>query len=250
MSKKPWVDGPIPLMSPPKKTAEYHPETINVATLMTLAHNIFIRSLNAMYLQCAHIHKPTDIANFLVFCKAFYIALHHHHWGEEQFFFPAIEKYTKVSGIMEANVRDHQAFDAGLEKFREYVETVKPEEYDAVKFKELLDGFATVLESHLRAEIGTLLGLDKYGGEELKTASDELEKAVMKDMKNQDLVLPLALGANDTTFEGGLHSWWPPFPFFVPYLVKYWYMRKYWGAWRFCPCDVFGNPRELEFLEG
>lgn len=164
---------------------QYAPETINVATEMTLAHNVLIRSLNAMYLQCAYISAPTDIADFLTFCKAFYLALHHHHWGEEQFFFPAVEAYTKVPGIMEANVNDHQAFDAGLEKFHDYVTTVKAEEYDAVKFKALLDGFSVVLERHLRAEIGTLLALDKYGGKELKNAWGVLEEAVMKNMKDQ-----------------------------------------------------------------
>ncbi|PVH81082.1 hypothetical protein DL98DRAFT_490466 [Cadophora sp. DSE1049] len=235
-------------MSPPKQTPEYNPETIKVATEMTLAHNIFIRNLNAMYLQCTHIHTPTDISDFLTFCRAFYIALHHHHWGEEQFFFPAVEKYTNVPGIMEANVSEHQAFDAGLEKFHDYVKTVKPEEFDAVRFKVLLDEFAPALERHLRAEIGTLLELDRYGGKDLKAAWDVLERAVMDDMKDQELVLPVGLGANDTTFEGGIHAWWPPFPFFIPYLVKYWYMRKHRGAWRFCPCDVFGEPRELEFL--
>ncbi|KAH6717074.1 hemerythrin HHE cation binding domain-containing protein [Leptodontidium sp. MPI-SDFR-AT-0119] len=215
---------------------------------MTLAHNIFIRNLNAMYLQYSHIHSPTDIADFLTFCQAFYIALHHHHWGEEKFFFPAVEKYTKQPGLMSTNVSQHQAFDAGLEAFNDYVKSVKPEEYDAERFRELLDGFGGVLEAHLREEIGTLLSLERFGWRELKGAWDELERAVIDDMGNKDLVLPVGLGANDTTFEGGIHAWWPPFPFFVPYLVKFWYMRKHRGAWRFCPCDVFGKPRELAFL--
>ncbi|KAH9221199.1 hypothetical protein DL95DRAFT_327853 [Leptodontidium sp. 2 PMI_412] len=248
MPKKQWADGPIPLMSPPKQTPEYSPETIRVATEMTLAHNIFIRNLNAMYLQYSHIHSPTDIADFLTFCQAFYIALHHHHWGEEKFFFPAVEKYTKQPGLMSTNVSQHQAFDAGLEAFNDYVKSVKPEEYDAERFRELLDGFGGVLEAHLREEIGTLLSLERFGWRELKGAWDELERAVIDDMGNKDLVLPVGLGANDTTFEGGIHAWWPPFPFFVPYLVKFWYMRKHRGAWRFCPCDVFGKPRELAFL--
>ena len=177
---------------------------------MTLAHNIFIRNLNAIYLQCAHVNEPTDITDLLTFCKAFYLALHHHHWGEEQFFFPAVEAYTKVPGIMEANVNDHQAFDAGLEKFHDYVTTVKPEEYDAVTFKGLLDGFAVVLERHLRAEIETLLALDKYGGKELKKAWDDLESAVMKDMKNQ--VRLRDLSPFDTPYF--------PLPTFVGYVLS------------------------------
>ncbi|KAH7312948.1 hypothetical protein BKA65DRAFT_149307 [Rhexocercosporidium sp. MPI-PUGE-AT-0058] len=250
MAKKQWVDGPIPLMSPPKQTPEYSPETIKVATEMTLAHNVFLRNLNAMYLQCTHIHTPTDIADFLTFSKAFYLALHHHHWGEEKFFFPAVEKYTEKPGLMSTNVNQHQAFDVGLEAFHGYVEKVRmgEEEYDGVRFRELLNGFGGVLETHLREEIGTLLELEQFGGGKLKGAWDELERAVMNDIGDKNLILPIALGANDTTFEGGVHAWWPPFPFFVPYLVKFWYMRKHSGAWRFSPCDVFGRPRELEFL--
>jgi hypothetical protein len=61
-------------------------------------------------------------------------------------------------------------------------------------------------------------------------------------------VLPCALGGNDRTFEGGKHNF-PEFPFFVPYLVNYYYARKYRGAWRFCPCTMFGVPKELEFAK-
>lgn len=96
-----------------------------------------------------------------------------------------MEKYTKQPGLMSTNVSQHQAFDAGLEAFNDYVKSVKPEEYDAERFRELLDGFGGVLEAHLREEIGTLLSLERFGWRELKGAWDELERAVIDDMGNK-----------------------------------------------------------------
>jgi hypothetical protein len=57
----------------------------------------------------------------------------------------------------------------------------------------------------------------------------------------------MGLGANDRTFEGGKHNW-PPFPWFVPYMVKYFFARRYKGSWRFSPCTLDGQPRPLEFV--
>lgn len=61
--------------------------------------------------------------------------------------------------------------------------------------------------------------------------------------------MPLALGCVDKTYEGGIHKDFPPFPFFVPYIVHYWYSRKFAGAWRFCPSDFWGRPKELYFCK-
>jgi hypothetical protein len=58
----------------------------------------------------------------------------------------------------------------------------------------------------------------------------------------------MVLGCADKTYEGGIHQF-PPFPFFFPYLIDYWFARKYQGAWRFCPCDMYGKPRALAFTE-
>lgn len=59
-------------------------------------------------------------------------------------------------------------------------------------------------------------------------------------------MFPAGLGGMDNTFEGGKHKW-PPLPFFVPYLVKYVYARRFAGSWRFSPCTIFGQPKELPF---
>lgn len=61
--------------------------------------------------------------------------------------------------------------------------------------------------------------------------------------------MPFALGCADKTYEGGKHKDFPPWPFFVPYLINYWYARKFAGAWRFCPYDFWGRPKPLPFCE-
>lgn len=207
---RPWVDQPYNLISVPIESSEVcsfflfptsatyileskesssltsssqiSKEVQHVVTEMCLAHNIFIRNMNAIVLQCTHISVPTDISDFLTFCKAFHVALHHHHWGEEEFFFPEVEEYTKHTGLMEVNVTQHAAFEEGLKKFNDYVTTVSVAEYDGGKLKGLLEGFAGTLVQHLKEEIQTLLGLEKYGGKEIAVAWKHLEDKVMRQM--------------------------------------------------------------------
>jgi len=59
--------------------------------------------------------------------------------------------------------------------------------------------------------------------------------------------MPCGLGCLDRTFEDGFHKSFPPFPFFIPPLIKYWFSRKHKGAWRFLPSTLDGIPRPLEF---
>jgi hypothetical protein len=152
---------------------------------MALAHNIMVRNLNAIYLQASNITSPKDIADFLVFCQTCYEAIHHHHHCEEEFFFPWIEDYTGEKGIMETNMEQHKAFEAGLEKFKEYAYNVTPETYDGEKLKGIIDGFGPALTAHLSDEIQTLLGLDKYGGEKLEKAWHELDKKAIDGIEDK-----------------------------------------------------------------
>ena len=70
----------------------------------------------------------------------------------------------------------------------------------------------------------------------------------MEDLR-QYTVYPMVMGTIDDTYENGMHKGlFPPTPWFVPYLIKYWYERRHEGSWRFSPCDGFGKPRELMFL--
>lgn len=42
----------------------------------------------------------------------------------------------------------------------------------------------------------------------------------------------------------------PAVPFFLPWLNALWFSRTHKGAWRFNPCDQWGTPKPLEFLDG
>lgn len=54
------------------------------------------------------------------------------------------------------------------------------------------------------------------------------------------------MGTIDNHYEAGMDKVvFPPFPFFVPYLVKHWYERRYAGSWRFSHCNGWGSPRPL-----
>jgi len=81
---------------------------------------------------------------------------------------------------------------------------------------------------------------------------DELLK-VYKDaekeaMKQDKFVAPmLALGLSDRKFQGG--NDWPPLPAALMYVVHYVFGRRHRGAWRFLPCDTWGTPKPLLFIE-
>jgi hypothetical protein len=59
--------------------------------------------------------------------------------------------------------------------------------------------------------------------------------------REQYRVLP---GSLDITYAKDQQA---PFPFFVPYLCHYWYMRRHRGVWRFSLYTAFGKPKELPF---
>jgi hemerythrin-like domain-containing protein len=234
-----WVDGPFSLMEVPPRSPEINEKTWDVAFDMSMAHNMFVRSLNAIYLQAEGVKNTADIRDFLLYCELWHEVLHHHHHGEETIFFPDIEKYSGVSGLMDHMVEEHHAFETGVKHFIEYVKTTTPETYDGTKLKALIDDFAPALTKHLGDEIDQLLALDKYGGEKLFASYKDLEKKVIATVDIYR-AFPFALGATDTPN-------WPPIPWFVPWLVRIWYSWRYAGAWRFSPCTLGRVPRELPF---
>jgi len=150
---------------------------------------------------------------------------------------------------MDKNVEQHEAFQKGVEEFGEYVNKVKVEEFDGQKLRGIVDGFGEKLVLHLREEIVTLIGLERFGGEKLKKAWDDLEVKVQEEMTNKDRQIAGGLGAIDRSFEGGKFKKWPPLPWFVPYLVYFWFGRKHKGSWRFSPCTYWGVPKELPFAK-
>ncbi|CAI6285932.1 unnamed protein product [Periconia digitata] len=242
----PWADQPYSLIS----TVEFSKNTSHsayyVATEMALAHNGMIRGLNSIYIQASNLprNNPKIVQDFLTYCQCWSESMHHHHDMEEDSFFPAIEKLTGVQGLMERNVEQHRAFTPGFERFQQYANTCAPKDYDAAELKSLVEGFAEPLTRHLQDEIETLRGLHEYDSERLKAAYKEFEKLLM-DTDNQRIA-PLVFGTADRGYEGGIHDF-PSVPFFVPYIIHYLFGMKYRGAWRFNPCTIWRDRRELAF---
>lgn len=59
---------------------------------------------------------------------------------------------------------------------------------------------------------------------------------------------PLVVGCTDKTYQvDGKHIQFPPFPWVVPYIIKWLFEGRHSGAWVFNPCDAFGNPRERPY---
>jgi hemerythrin-like domain-containing protein len=152
---------------------------------MALAHNLLLRVLNSIYLQCTTPTLPTDIQDLLIYAQSWLDAIHHHHSCEETFFFPEIEAYTGEKGIMEKNVSQHEAFHPGLEEFKKYVYETKIEDYDGRKLRTIIDGFGNILMTHLNDEIETLMELERFGGERLAEAWAQLEIKVQKSVQNR-----------------------------------------------------------------
>ncbi|CAG8979485.1 hypothetical protein HYALB_00012085 [Hymenoscyphus albidus] len=177
--------------------------------------------------------------------KTLVTTIHAHHESEENHLFPALVKYTKNPTLMAGNLSQHATFHTGLETLHTYSTTTPPTSYSSTILRSIIDSFATELFTHLNDEIATLLALQQYESEGLKGPWSENQKHA-NDTGTFDEMLPLALGCVDKGFEGGIHKF-PPVPWFVPYVVNYWFARKHRGAWRFNPCDAWGNPRELAF---
>ncbi|KIX09295.1 uncharacterized protein Z518_00374 [Rhinocladiella mackenziei CBS 650.93] len=210
-----WVDKPHSLISTDPFSKDSSHAAYYVATQMALAHNGILRGLNSIYLQATHIPREDRdaIRDFLTYCQCRCESMHHHHDAEEEDFFPSIELTSDVQRIMRRNIEQHRAFTPGFDLFHEYSRTCLPEDYDGQNIRSLIEGFAEPLTRHLR---------DEY-----RTA-------------------PLVFGTADRSFEGGMHDF-PSVPFFVPYVIHYWFARRLRGAWRFNPCTLWRDRRELAF---
>lgn len=149
---------------------------------MANVHNALLRGLNAIYLQCTHIQAPADIADFLIYVKAWGDTVHHHHHSEETLFFPRVDELAKEAGqqesVMNANVEQHHAFEPGLGKMIEFAKDVQEgrKMFEGDVLKEIIDGFAPVLTEHLHDEIDTLLKLEPYPEQELRKIYDDVVK--------------------------------------------------------------------------
>ncbi|KAK5115314.1 hypothetical protein LTR62_001514 [Meristemomyces frigidus] len=244
----PWADQPYTLIQMKAFSQDSSHSANYVATQMALAHNGILRGLNSIYLQCTNI-PPKDlvsIKDFLTYCQCWSESMHHHHDAEESTFFPTIEKVAGTPGLMAQNVEQHAAFTPGFEAFHEYARTCNAKEYDGQKMRGLVEAFAEPLRKHLHEEIETLRDLREYDSETVRQAYKQLEKILMDT--DSFRIAPLVFGTADRHYEGGIHNF-PPVPFFVPSVIYYVFGFRYRGAWRFNPCTMWRDRKELAFPE-
>jgi hypothetical protein len=144
---------------------------------------MFLRTFNALHVQAPYV-KPADHFAFMSLAACLLKAIHHHHEGEEQHIFPGIERLSGQTGIMEANVAQHRAFDKTFEALQVYVDDflAKKQEYDGAKLRKLLDEFGPVFREHLADEIETLEALREYGVETMKPLPKIFEDSVKDSM--------------------------------------------------------------------
>jgi hypothetical protein len=223
---------------------------------MALLHNLYLRGINAIYLQCINVERsPADVPAFVKFALAWGTTLEGHHENEEDIVFPGIEKATGVEGIMAANKQQHEAFHAGLEAYVAYVTSVNEgkEKYDGQKLMDIIDSFGSAMREHLVDEIATLKALDKYDVPWLKHFK-EWHNAIIKieqaKPNSMDIGLPFSIMCNDATYHPETFSVWPPgVPWIVMAVMRWMFFGKNKAMWQFAPCDGNQKPKDLPFAE-
>lgn len=210
---------------------------------MAQVHNVLIRGINSIYNQAKQVEEPNDVKDFmfLIHCYCDLIELHHDH--EEAFLFPAIVKLADKPDLLNHSVKQHHGFSEGIRRLHEYSKR-DDIEYSGDEICNIIDGFAPALHTHLRDEIQELRALTYLDDKRLMGVFKEAEKG--KIPANANEMFPLFFGLVDKDYEGGIHHF-PDVPWFVNYLVHYWFAWKHAGSWRFLPCDFWGNRRELLF---
>ncbi|RKL31416.1 hypothetical protein BFJ72_g11050 [Fusarium proliferatum] len=258
--KKPWVDGPFELISASKAGDSLEKRAGGArkcAAGMAVVHNIFLRGVNAIYLQAINVaEKGTqkDKVDFASFAWAWSQEIQEHHDIEEEKIFPEINRITGVPGLMDANIEEHHLFHEGLDRFTTYIEKVRKgnQDLDGSKVREIIDSFMPSLTTHLHNEIDTLVGLEKYAdkcdwGAWFEKTGAEIGSNAMKKASHRNEILPLALILHDKDFEGGIWADFPPLPWIALVAIRWLFVRTHQDWWRFAGCDSSSNRQDLPF---
>ncbi|EON97414.1 putative hemerythrin hhe cation binding domain-containing protein [Phaeoacremonium minimum UCRPA7] len=256
---KKWADGPFELISSSRlgyKPGEKVKPVHTIAEEMIIVHNLLLRGINSIYLQCINVERdPAVVPDFVSYAETWGKTVHEHHDAEETLVFPEMEELAGEPGLMEANVAQHKAFHDGVGTYQAYLADVGAgkEKYDGQRLKAIIDSFMPVLRQHLSDEIDSLMALEKY---EEKTQWDKWFKGVMdKVLKKADGAEmkftsgPFAFQCHDKSFEDGRFAYWPPLPWFVMLLLRWFAVPKHKTWWQFSPCDTYGKRRELPYAD-
>ncbi|KAJ7067099.1 hypothetical protein C8F01DRAFT_1247500 [Mycena amicta] len=210
----------------------------NQAIEMSIAHNMFIRGVNAIYAQAKGI-QDKQIKPFVFFCICVLETLHHHHHMEESLVFPFLEA-KMGENAMAHNVEQHHAFMGGMDDLEVYLKAVQAGTavYDAATLIEKLDSFAEQLVEHLHEEIATLESSKLQAvitEHDLQDLADQFIKLMKKEI-SLVTAMPLGLVCHDKSTA----PYFPPFPAPVLWMTKYALYYLHSDAWAFGPCDVNG----------
>ncbi|KAK0737800.1 hemerythrin HHE cation binding domain-containing protein [Schizothecium vesticola] len=249
-----YADHPFAVIPTPSFPRLKNGEPIDIfhrlATEMTLVHNLLLRSLNAIVLQAPHI-TGADILPFTRFILAWHTLISVHHAGEEELFFPAVERMTGVVGVMDKEKGEHEQFHAGLDALKGYVDAVVKgeEKWDGGRVVQVVEGFGGVLRGHLKGEIESLEGLRRFGEEKMKgvmKAAEEEAEAGMKALGGFGLAW--AFQQIDYEFEEGTWKSWPAAPFPVKFIAQTVMGRIYADGLKYSACDRNGRLQPLYAL--
>jgi len=206
---------------------------------MAIAHNMFIRGLNAVYFHAPNI-KEGQVQSFAFFCNSLFGMIHHHHTMEEELGFPFYESKLGA-GTMQHNVEEHHAFSAGFEDLETYIKEIRAgtAKYDGKLVIEKLESFADELVQHLHDELPSIESSKMraaFTKKDLQDLESALTKRILKEVSLTE-VLPLGLILHDKSTA----PQFPPLPKPIIWLVRYGLYHIHSDAWAFAPCDVYGK---------
>ncbi|AEO69665.1 uncharacterized protein THITE_122265 [Thermothielavioides terrestris NRRL 8126] len=243
-----YTDTPLaPIPTAKFETGKDDPFTIE-ASHMALSHNAFIRGFNTIYQQAPRV-GPADKADFVGYCLAWVdcVATHHHY--EETELFPNIDKAAGQTGLMDSAVHEHEAFQGGLERFRNYLQD-EGAGFSGARLVSIMDEFKEPLYSHLKSEPPAIVALARYSTKDkpidiLGIADAAGKKQVtLKFMLN---TLPVFfLNMETVEFEGGMwHGVFPPLKGLARTVMNQAIPMLHSGRWRFASCSADGRAKRL-----
>lgn len=172
---------------------------------MAHAHNVIIRGLNSIIQQAPYVaistdpgYSEKDVKDLLFYVHSWTKMVNHHHWVEESFIFPEIEKFSGKPGLMSDPKHQHELFHDGMEKLLAYSSpgATKPQEYrwdGQGGMKAIIDSFSSRLTDHLYAEVDVFLTLNDLDSVGLKKVWDEGENIAKQSGNLAMLVSPITL---------------------------------------------------------
>ncbi|KAI1641392.1 hypothetical protein F4809DRAFT_7225 [Biscogniauxia mediterranea] len=177
-ARKPWVDGPWPLIETPSNTQSVTHPSLHIANEIAHIHNAMLRGLNAVYLQAPHVRQPADIADLMFLALAWSAWVLDHHTLKQTAMLPAFESVLGLqpgslgSGSVSSSFYkapedegreeggDDDELATALQHVHAYAATAHadPATYDPVALRALLARLGDLLAPHLSRQVGVLAG--------------------------------------------------------------------------------------------